>query len=31
MAERSRELGWRLTCDSAPRAGTRITVEEASA
>lgn len=31
MAERSRELGWRLTCDSAPGAGTRITVEEASA
>ena len=30
MAERSRELGWRLTCDSAPGAGTRITVEEAS-
>ena len=30
MAERSRELGWRLTCDSAPGAGTRITVEETS-
>ena len=30
MAERSRELGWRLTCDSTPGAGTRITVEETS-
>jgi signal transduction histidine kinase len=29
MAERSQELGWRFTCDSAPRAGTRIIVEEA--
>jgi signal transduction histidine kinase len=28
MAERSRELGWRLTCDSTPGAGTRIIVEE---
>ena len=30
MTERSRELGWRLTCDSAPGAGTRIVVEEVS-
>jgi signal transduction histidine kinase len=28
MAERARELGWRLSCDSQPGHGTRIRVEE---
>jgi signal transduction histidine kinase len=28
MAERARELGWRLSCDSQPGRGTRIRVEE---
>jgi signal transduction histidine kinase len=31
MAERARELGWRLTVDSAPGRGTRLLVEEGAA
>jgi signal transduction histidine kinase len=30
MAERAREIGWRLSVDSSPGAGTRLRVEESS-